>query len=81
AAVPSLSALCVCVEPATGGALAPETAARDHVAAGRLAAIPLRGKHSTTAVTMTWLRRSAGRPSVAALLVSARAAFAGRPVA
>ncbi|WNV83579.1 LysR family transcriptional regulator [Umezawaea sp. Da 62-37] len=81
AEVASLAAMCGCVASGTGCALVPETAARDHVATGRLVAIPLHGKHSRAAVTMTWLRRSASRPSVAAMLVSARAAFAAQPVA
>jgi hypothetical protein len=46
------------------------------VARGDVVAIPLQGPGSLTTVTMTWLRRQENKPSVAALLATARAVFA-----
>ncbi|MFD5824800.1 LysR family transcriptional regulator [Lentzea sp. NPDC060358] len=71
----SLAALCRCVTTGAGCGLVPEIAARDHAARGDVAAIPLQGTDSLTAVTMTWLRRQEKKPSVAALLAMAREVF------
>lgn len=76
AEVGSLAALCQCVTSGLGCGLVPEIAARDHVARGDVVAIPLQGPGSLTTVTMTWLRRQENKPSVAALLATARAVFA-----
>ncbi|GAB2990743.1 hypothetical protein GCM10023080_065620 [Streptomyces pseudoechinosporeus] len=38
-------------------------------------AIPVTGSASRTSVTMTWLRKTEARPSVAAFLSTARPAF------
>ncbi|MFD9704355.1 LysR family transcriptional regulator [Lentzea sp. NPDC059081] len=78
AEVGSLAALCRCVTSGVGCGLVPEIAARDHAARGDVAAIPLQGSNSRTTVTMTWLRRQENKPSVAALLATARGVFASR---
>ncbi|MFJ5992219.1 LysR family transcriptional regulator [Lentzea sp. NPDC092896] len=76
AEVGSLAALCKCVTSGLGCGLVPEIAAADHVARGDVVAIPLQGANSRTTVTMTWLRRQENKPSVAALLASAREVYA-----
>ncbi|MFJ8954984.1 LysR family transcriptional regulator [Streptomyces sp. NPDC102381] len=73
--VASMAALGQCAAAGMGSALLPEIAAAGPAARGEVAAIPLTGSASQTAVTMTWLRRAELRPSVPAFLDTARSAF------
>jgi DNA-binding transcriptional LysR family regulator len=62
----SLAALCGCVAAGMGIALLPEIAVRRHLDRDRVATVPLAGPTAEVAVTMTWLRRLAAKPALAA---------------
>lgn len=73
AEVGSLAALCRCVAAGMGCGIVPGLVAHDGAVA-----IPLEGHR--TSVTMTWRRRDGNKPSVAALLATARDRLGARVV-
>jgi DNA-binding transcriptional LysR family regulator len=79
AEVGSIGALAGCVAAGMGLALLPAIAVAAPLERGQVVALPIRDAEYRVAITMTWARRKEARPSIAALLATARNTLGPKP--